>query len=64
MKSAASCLTAPMIDSIVSNLNGLVTAQKRRLRETAANCPTCHGTNWVPDTDPAVKCTHQEAAHA
>ncbi len=39
-------------------------AQKRRLHETAANCPTCHGTNWVPDTDPAVKCTHQEAAHA
>lgn len=38
---------------------------KRRQREAAANCPTCHGTNWIPDTEPAVKCHHhQEATHA
>jgi hypothetical protein len=33
--------------------------EDRRRRE--ANCPTCRGTNWIPDTDPAVKCNHQEA---
>ncbi|GAS92667.1 hypothetical protein [Mycolicibacterium brisbanense] len=37
---------------------------KRRIREIAASCPTCHGTNWIPDTEPAVKCNHQEAQHA
>lgn len=33
--------------------------ENRRRRE--ANCRTCRGTNWIPDTDPAVKCNHQEA---
>jgi hypothetical protein len=32
--------------------------QKRRDRENAANCRTCKGTNWIPDTEPAVKCGH------
>jgi hypothetical protein len=31
---------------------------KRLARERAESCPTCHGTNWVPDTDPAIKCNH------
>jgi hypothetical protein len=35
---------------------------KRRARERSENCRTCHGTNWIPDTDPAVKCSHGEAA--
>jgi hypothetical protein len=37
---------------------------RRTARERADNCPTCHGTNWIPDTDPAVKCTHEVTAHA
>lgn len=37
---------------------------KRRAKELRENCPICHGTNWVPGTDPAVKCNHQEAQHA
>jgi hypothetical protein len=42
---------------------------RRRAARTTAKaiadaCPVCHGTNWVPDTDPAVKCSHQEAVHA
>jgi hypothetical protein len=36
-------------------------AQRRQLKDIADNCVTCQGTNWIPDTDPAVKCTHQEA---
>lgn len=39
-------------------------AQRRHLRELADNCPICHGMNWIPDTEPAVKCNHQEQAHA
>lgn len=38
--------------------------QRRRQREIAQNCGTCHGTNWIPDTEPAVKCTHQEVLDA
>jgi hypothetical protein len=38
--------------------------QRRKLKEASDNCPVCHGTNWIPDTDPAVKCGHQESAHA
>lgn len=37
---------------------------KRLARESAENCPTCHGTNWIPDTEPAVKCIHKVAIHA
>jgi hypothetical protein len=37
---------------------------KRRAKELRENCPICKGTNWVPNTDPAVKCNHQEAQHA
>lgn len=37
---------------------------KRRAKELRENCPICKGTNWVPGTDPAVKCNHQEAQHA
>jgi hypothetical protein len=38
--------------------------QRRRLRSIADNCETCHGTNWIPDTEPAVKCLHRlEASH-
>lgn len=36
---------------------------KRRRKWLQENCPVCKGTNWIPDTDPAVKCNHQEAAH-
>lgn len=32
---------------------------KRLARERADNCPICQGTNWIPDTDPAVKCNHE-----
>lgn len=35
-------------------------AARRQIREAADNCPTCGGTNWIPDTEPAVKCHHQE----
>ncbi|BDY33181.1 hypothetical protein [Mycolicibacterium mageritense] len=38
--------------------------RKRKAREIAANCPVCGGTNWIPDTDPAVKCDHQQVRHA
>jgi hypothetical protein len=38
--------------------------ERRRRRQVAANCPICHGTNWIPDTEPAVKCNHQETRHA
>lgn len=35
-------------------------SQQRTKKALAAqrlqNCPVCKGTNWVPDTDPAVKC--------
>ena len=37
---------------------------KRIARERREGCRICHGTSWIPNTDPAVKCTHQEAAHA
>jgi hypothetical protein len=30
-------------------------AEAKRLRD---NCTICDGTNWVPDTDPAVRCDH------
>ncbi len=36
---------------------------KRLARERADACPTCHGTNWVPDTEPAVKCDHQAVSN-
>jgi hypothetical protein len=39
-------------------------ARRRQLKELADNCPVCHGTNWIPDTDPAIRCDHQEAANA
>lgn len=31
----------------------------QRRREQRANCPWCGGTNWIHDTEPAVKCDHQ-----
>jgi hypothetical protein len=34
-------------------------AAKVAAASIAANCPTCHGTNWIPDTEPAIKCAHQ-----
>lgn len=36
-------------------------AATQRLADVAAraDCPICHGTNWIPDTDPAVRCNHQ-----
>lgn len=34
--------------------------QRRQAKERADNCPTCHGSNWIPDTDPAIKCTHDQ----
>lgn len=37
---------------------------KRRRRDAAANCPTCQGLNWIPDTEPAIRCTHQGVIHA
>jgi hypothetical protein len=41
-------------------------AQRRRLKEIADNCPVCQGTNWIPDTEPAVRCDHtaEKAANA
>ena len=32
---------------------------KRRARELSENCRICQGTNWIPDTDPAIKCNHE-----
>lgn len=32
---------------------------KRLARERAESCAVCRGTNWIPDTDPAIKCNHQ-----
>ena len=32
---------------------------KRLSRERGEQCQTCHGTNWIPDTEPAIKCNHQ-----
>ena len=37
---------------------------RRLAKERADNCTTCHGTNWIPDTEPAVKCDHRVAFHA
>jgi hypothetical protein len=31
---------------------------KRRARDAEKNCPICEGTNWVPETEPAIKCDH------
>lgn len=40
-------------------------AAKREARERAEQCPVCHGTTWVPDTEPAIRCYHDAtAAHA
>lgn len=39
-------------------------AQRRHAKELADNCPTCNGTNWIPDTEPAVRCDHRQATHA
>ena len=39
-------------------------AARRAERDRAQSCRICQGTNWIPDTDPAVRCTHQEMAHA
>jgi hypothetical protein len=40
--------------------------RRRQARAAAAaiadNCPICHGTKWIPDTEPAVKCDHQEVS--
>ncbi len=38
--------------------------ERRRARSRRENCPICHGSNWIPDTEPAVKCHHQEVANA
>lgn len=38
--------------------------ERRRLKEIRTNCPDCRGTNWILDTDPAVKCDHQQAHRA
>ena len=35
--------------------------ERRRARELRDRCAICKGTNWIPDTDPAVKCDHQAA---
>jgi hypothetical protein len=32
---------------------------KRKAREASERCPTCAGTNWVPDTEPAIRCNHE-----
>lgn len=37
--------------------------ERRRAKSLRENCPICNGTNWIPDTEPAQKCNHQEAAH-
>lgn len=38
--------------------------EAQRQRKTAREqCPRCKGTNWIPDTDPAIKCDHQEAVN-
>jgi hypothetical protein len=40
---------------------------RRRAARAAAKaiadaCPVCHGMNWIPDTEPAVKCGHLRLA--
>lgn len=39
-------------------------AARADAKAIADACPICQGTNWIPDTDPAVKCHHREHAHA
>ena len=34
-------------------------ADAQHRREQRANCPWCGGTNWIHDTEPAVKCDHK-----
>lgn len=33
---------------------------RRQAKAIRDNCLICKGTNWIPDTDPAQKCDHQE----
>lgn len=33
-------------------------------KAVADNCKVCQGTHWIPDTEPAEPCDHQEQAHA
>lgn len=35
-------------------------AASRRRHQLRVNCPWCQGTNWLPDTEPAIKCDHQD----
>lgn len=37
-------------------------AERQRRYQLAQNCATCEGTNWIPDTDPAVRCPHAPEA--
>jgi hypothetical protein len=37
---------------------------RRLAKERADDCGICHGTNWIPETDPAIRCSHQEVIHA
>lgn len=37
-------------------------AASQRRHQLRVNCPWCQGTNWLPDTEPAIKCDHQDPA--
>jgi hypothetical protein len=39
-------------------------AERRQLRTVADGCPTCQGTNWIPNTEPAERCYHQAVSNA
>lgn len=38
-------------------------AERAALKAISDSCPICQGTNWIPDTEPAVKCNHEEAVN-
>jgi hypothetical protein len=37
-------------------------SERAAAKALSESCPTCQGTNWIPDTEPAVKCNHQEVS--
>lgn len=44
--------------------NLLIQADLKEMARRSQECAICEGTNWIPDTEPAVRCDHQEQAHA
>jgi hypothetical protein len=45
-------------DTHAATLRDAEATRRQRAKERAENCPICKGTNWIPDTEPAVRCAH------